>query len=342
MQNTACSAAVKLQDAVRQLPSTMAQLVFLSGLRDLNCGNCTPTASDANATEVDQILRSMHEQTFSTWLNYRLEEQKADLDLYFSGIDCEKTTAVRTWRRLDSYRSIIPASATQAERLLFLSDLELLLYLMAHDTPSFASEVSRQTPDAGLLTADELSAWLGVSRAAVRLWVARHKMPAVRVGRQWRFALTDVCEWFKARRRDKATSPARRSVASVQGTAPQAHTRPCALSCSKRGIFDLSPREREVLALIGQGKGTKEIAALMSISESTVSEHRKRISRRLDLHSTVELAACGVGQLSGICRRHEPLRLYQNSTMSPAKGTCASDGPSVTSPLRRSIRQPPT
>jgi len=106
-------ATITLQEALRRLPSSMAQLVFLSGLRDLNRGTYqVPTASESEAAEVDRLLRSMHEQAFSRWLNYRLEEQKADLDLYFSGLDCDRTTAVRTWLRLESYRSLIPASAT--------------------------------------------------------------------------------------------------------------------------------------------------------------------------------------------------------------------------------------
>ena len=53
----------------------------------------------------------------------------------------------------------------------------------------------------------------------------------------------------------------------------------------------LTAREASVLALIGQGKGTKEIAALLSISALTVANHRKHICRKLHLHSTAELAA---------------------------------------------------
>ena len=65
----------------------------------------------------------------------------------------------------------------------------------------------------------------------------------------------------------------------------------------------MTPREQEVLTWIGHGKGNKEIAVLMIISETTVSEYRKRICRKLGLHSTGELVACAVGRLSGICHQ---------------------------------------
>lgn len=296
---------VNLRGAFRQLPSTMAQLVFVSGLRDLNSAIYrVPTHSKAGAAEVDQVVRSMHEQAFSTWLNYRLEEQKADLDLYFSGLDCEKTVAVRTWLRLESYRSIIPASATPADRHLFLSDLELLLLMMAHDDPGFASEVSQRAPDAPLVTAKELSRWLGVSRRALCLWITRHKLPAVELGREWRFSINDIREWLKVKAANLPSCPA----CDLHRSAPQPQTPACALRCSRTGTSNLSTREEEVLMRIGQGQGTKEIAALMSISETTVSEYRKRICRRLGLHSTAELAVCAVGRLSGMCRQATPFK----------------------------------
>lgn len=303
-QDTGRRATITLRQAVQRLPSTMARLVSLSGLRDLNSGAYrAPEASQAEGANVDRVLRSMHEEAFSTWLNYRLEEQKADLDLYFSGLDCEKTAAVRTWVRLESYRSFIPVSASRADRHLFLSDLEVLLYLMAHDDPGFASEVAQREPNGPLLTAKELSRWLGVSCRALCLWAERQKVPAVKVGRQWRFSTTDIWEWLNARRADRVANGPPRPAPDLHSNALQPKTPACALRCSRTGITDLSARESEVLTLIGQGKGSKEIAALLFVSEATVSEYRKRICRRLGLHSTAELAACAVGRLSGTCRQ---------------------------------------
>lgn len=51
----------------------------------------------------------------------------------------------------------------------------------------------------------------------------------------------------------------------------------------------LSPREREVLQLLAEGKGTKEIAAKLNVSVKTIETHRKRIMNRLNIHSIAEL-----------------------------------------------------
>ena len=51
----------------------------------------------------------------------------------------------------------------------------------------------------------------------------------------------------------------------------------------------LSPRERETLQLIAEGKAAKEIAHILSISVKTVGFHRENIKRKLGLKSTAEL-----------------------------------------------------
>ena len=53
----------------------------------------------------------------------------------------------------------------------------------------------------------------------------------------------------------------------------------------------LTPRENEILALIGQGLTSKEIASDLRLSVETVRNHRKSICRKLSLHSTAELVA---------------------------------------------------
>ena len=51
----------------------------------------------------------------------------------------------------------------------------------------------------------------------------------------------------------------------------------------------LSPREQQVLELIGKGKTTKEVAVMLSLSTGTIGNHRKSICRKLNIHSTAEL-----------------------------------------------------
>ena len=65
-----------------------------------------------------------------------------------------------------------------------------------------------------------------------------------------------------------------------------------------KGVTDryeaLSEREREVFQLIAEGKANKEIAALLSISPSTVETHRARIMEKLDVHSAAEIVLYAV------------------------------------------------
>jgi DNA-binding NarL/FixJ family response regulator len=51
----------------------------------------------------------------------------------------------------------------------------------------------------------------------------------------------------------------------------------------------LSPREREVLQLVSEGKNSKEIGQMLHISSKTVEGHRRQIMEKLKLYSVAEL-----------------------------------------------------
>lgn len=63
-----------------------------------------------------------------------------------------------------------------------------------------------------------------------------------------------------------------------------------------RQLATLTPRQREVLQLIAEGKGTKEVASLLNISVKTVEFHKLRIMEELDLHSTAELIKFAIAE----------------------------------------------
>jgi DNA-binding NarL/FixJ family response regulator len=56
----------------------------------------------------------------------------------------------------------------------------------------------------------------------------------------------------------------------------------------------LSPREREVLQLLAEGKSTKEAAVLLKISVKTAETHRSNLMQKLKLHSVAELVLFAV------------------------------------------------
>ena len=51
----------------------------------------------------------------------------------------------------------------------------------------------------------------------------------------------------------------------------------------------LSPREREVLQLLAEGKATKEVAMALGVSVKTAETHRRSIMEKLNLFSIAEL-----------------------------------------------------
>jgi DNA-binding NarL/FixJ family response regulator len=50
----------------------------------------------------------------------------------------------------------------------------------------------------------------------------------------------------------------------------------------------LSPRQREVLQLVAEGRSRKEIASILNISVKTVEFHKSKIMRELNLHTTAD------------------------------------------------------
>lgn len=61
----------------------------------------------------------------------------------------------------------------------------------------------------------------------------------------------------------------------------------------QRGVEDsyelLTPREREILQLLAEGKSNKDIARLLDLSLYTVETHRSNIMEKLNLHGIPEL-----------------------------------------------------
>jgi DNA-binding NarL/FixJ family response regulator len=51
----------------------------------------------------------------------------------------------------------------------------------------------------------------------------------------------------------------------------------------------LTAREQEVMTLLAEGLGSREIADKLHISQKTVENHRSNIYSKLDLHSSIEL-----------------------------------------------------
>jgi DNA-binding NarL/FixJ family response regulator len=58
---------------------------------------------------------------------------------------------------------------------------------------------------------------------------------------------------------------------------------------SDRGRIRLTPRQREIVQLLAEGKSSKEVAVALDLSVKTAETHRANIMRKLDCHSVSEV-----------------------------------------------------
>jgi two-component system response regulator NreC len=56
----------------------------------------------------------------------------------------------------------------------------------------------------------------------------------------------------------------------------------------------LTPRQREIVQLLAEGKSSKEVAVALGLSVKTAETHRANIMKRLDCHSVSELVRYAV------------------------------------------------
>jgi len=192
-----------LEADICALPSLLQQIVELAQLRDPHTGAYAHPAipSRSRAEAVHDKLRRLHDRAFRHWLQMGLEAQIADFEIYLSGLSISRTKVVETWRSLELYRCFAPASASPAERELFISDMEVMLRSGQH------AEDHSQTPqsmaglepahDDEILTIKEVAAWLRLAARTLRQWAEIGVIPAFKVGRQWRFRRTDIENWLR-------------------------------------------------------------------------------------------------------------------------------------------------
>jgi len=55
------------------------------------------------------------------------------------------------------------------------------------------------------------------------------------------------------------------------------------------GPYDLSPRARQILALVAAGNSSRSIAERLRLSLTTVATHRANLMRKVDCHNVASL-----------------------------------------------------
>lgn len=114
------------------IPSIYGRLAYLASLVNVNSGRYEHhgLATIFGPEEADQALRKSHQQALLEWLSLQLEQQKADLELYFSTLPASRKTLVESWSRLKPYLMVVPAGASEAQRELFESNFAVLFRLL--------------------------------------------------------------------------------------------------------------------------------------------------------------------------------------------------------------------
>jgi excisionase family DNA binding protein len=54
-----------------------------------------------------------------------------------------------------------------------------------------------------LMTTAAVAKWLGISTRAVCLWAECKELPAIKLGRQWRFRQEELADWLQSPRAEK-------------------------------------------------------------------------------------------------------------------------------------------
>ncbi|MEO5885704.1 MAG: helix-turn-helix transcriptional regulator, partial [Candidatus Limnocylindrales bacterium] len=96
-----------------------------------------------------------------------------------------------------------------------------------------------------------------------------------------------------------ADVPARIAV-TIEGSSPMDRMEMYALA------HGLTPRERELVTLLGTGVGTSELAGRLFVSEHTVQDHLKAIFSRTQVHSRRELLSRALGVTEPPTRASDP------------------------------------
>lgn len=93
--------------------------------------------------------------------------------------------------------------------------------------------------------------------------------------------------YFTMSRKDTTN---KKDAMNKAGSTPLSDSAPLTTDNGILLLEKLSPREKEVLILFSKGKGTKEIATALILSESTVKTHISNIQNKLMIQDRIQLA----------------------------------------------------
>jgi hypothetical protein len=123
------------RNTLAKIQSLFGRLIYLAGLRDPNSGRYEHhgLALVFGSDEAHKALRQSHALVFVEWLQLNLQQQQADLTLYLSALEEDRSTVVGTWMDLKHYQSWVPGSIRGPDRRLYIANLVALIQLMQNE-----------------------------------------------------------------------------------------------------------------------------------------------------------------------------------------------------------------
>ena len=126
---------------VSEVPSLFGRLVYTASLEDHD--SCVHKhyglALVLGGEEADRVIRGSRRESFSQWLSLSLEQQKADLELYFSDFPGNRRQILETWTVVAPYRTLAPPGTPEVERQLYQADMEAILDLFKNEYAGLAA-----------------------------------------------------------------------------------------------------------------------------------------------------------------------------------------------------------
>jgi hypothetical protein len=115
-----------------RIASAFSRLAYLASLRDIStnvyehAGLCALYPQPA----VQQALEQCHQEVFERILETPLVGQEEDLRAHLSGMPNGSRRTATQWRRLEAYRSLLPADSPEYLKELFCSNVRAILEIL--------------------------------------------------------------------------------------------------------------------------------------------------------------------------------------------------------------------